>query len=390
MFVFTSSLQVKNCSLKDVLVIAVQHLTPTTLEMFQFLVSKNLDPKNIFILGKCYSTNPEVYDQMLELGFQVSSDSFKYDSFQEYDTTMQNNIEHFVSKIILQKEISSFSKVIVMDDGGSLLSAIRNRVCEFNKVEIIGIEQTSSGYAKAKKQGLKFPTINVARSFAKLNHETPFVSRMLARKTLEKLSLVEFFVKRVLIIGSGYIGKSIASYLKNHFEVDLCDRVKKMSQKPNLNDYQAVIGCTGEESITYSEIKGVNNNIALISASSSDREFPSKLIRQQCNQSTIFYEDMQYNKVLLVNSGFPINFGADFLDSEEFLLTRSLLLQAIFQAASTSYLKPKFQKVRNQDLIIEEFQKRYPLPDSFYIFPKRSKYETEISSLSEKVLVVQK
>jgi hypothetical protein len=97
----------------------------------------------------------------------------------------------------------------------------------------------------------------------------------------------------------------------------------------------------------------------LISASSSDREFDAISLRKQIPFYTNPHQDVRVGKILLINSGFPINFDEFYLDSVEFQLTRSLLLTSIFQAIKFNFVNqdPDFIALSKQEEIIREYSK---------------------------------
>ncbi|MFI0477998.1 MAG: hypothetical protein ACH349_02570, partial [Candidatus Rhabdochlamydia sp.] len=65
--------------------IGCQHILETTHTMFQSLYDFGLKPKNIFLIGKCYSSNLSVWQEMYLEGIQVSLLSFSFESHLTFD-----------------------------------------------------------------------------------------------------------------------------------------------------------------------------------------------------------------------------------------------------------------------------------------------------------------
>lgn len=332
----------------------VQHLSYTTFLLFKKLIEQGFDPKKIFLMGKCYSTNPFMLSRFKELGIQVASTSLKFDSHVNYDQTFSVNVKNFFTPLFQQL---NNKKAIILDDGAELLKLANNEITASN---LVAIEQTSSGFHKAQALNLNFPIINVARSRAKLSHETKFVARMICRKTKELLSLRSSYFPKILVIGAGPIGKTIYKYLRSNYLCDLYDidpQKTKVIQPLNkiIGQYNVIIGSTGAQSINKALHSQLNPSTLLISASSSDREFDSVELRKQVPRYYNCHQNIHIGDITLVNSGFPINFDALFLDSYEFQLTRSLLFSAILQAIETSPSHANFIPLKNQRKIILEY-----------------------------------
>ena len=66
--------------LSSTVVITRQHLTEPTNALFESFFQLGLQKDNLYVLGKNYSTCPEVMKNMLEKGIDVSFASFQYSS----------------------------------------------------------------------------------------------------------------------------------------------------------------------------------------------------------------------------------------------------------------------------------------------------------------------
>lgn len=65
-------------NLDGVILIAAQHLLQTTHAMLRSLFRVGLDPRNVAVIGKCYSTHPGVVDAMRADGIYVDDCSDAY------------------------------------------------------------------------------------------------------------------------------------------------------------------------------------------------------------------------------------------------------------------------------------------------------------------------
>ncbi len=362
-------------SLNDVLIIGCQHLLPTTLQMFYSLINKGLKPKNVYLLGKCYSTDPQTYRKMLKIKLNPHPLSFKFESNLPYDQLYEKKVKTFFNEILNTINLKNFKKIIILDDGGSLIS-LANQLLMHNFSNIVGIEQTSAGYNRINQlKKLHFPIINVARSKAKLTHENFLVAEIISKKILKHFKNSKQFPQKVLIIGNGPIGQAINQLLNTHFSnIDCFDLTASRSTislqkyKASLNSYDMIIGCTGKSILTKQDFNNLKKGVILVSASSSDREFNAFSIRKNSlikNTFNTVHLDIHTKDLILLNNGFPVNFDKDYskIDHKGFQLTRSLLTGAIFQAlySKSKPLSPILTLLPNlQNKILYEFYNYYP------------------------------
>ena len=138
--------------------------------MLEILIKKGLDPKNIFLLGKCYSTNKKVYQKLKKIKINVSENSFYYNSYLSYDEIFKKICRSFLFEN--QEKLNSCEKILVLDDGGELISNLKDFIFHDN---IAAMEQTTSGIEKIKNKKFNFPIINIATSTIKKKCETPFL-----------------------------------------------------------------------------------------------------------------------------------------------------------------------------------------------------------------------
>ena len=188
---YTSAL-FKNTKFENVLFIAIQHILDSNYSMFEYLFDMGFKPQNTFLLGKCYSTNKEVMEKFRKKGVYISEESLTFDSHLSFDSQFELIVKDFLNSIKEKVNFSDYEKVLLVDDGGSLVHVGNSFFKNFPN--IVAIEQTSSGYNKLKNERLNFPVINVARSNAKLVYESPFIADLIAKKLSLKLKELQFGV----------------------------------------------------------------------------------------------------------------------------------------------------------------------------------------------------
>ena len=299
-----------NQDLSKTYIFACQHILEPQGKMFSMFVDFGVPQENIFVLGKIYSTSNAQLRELQENGFQVQQPAF--DSSKSFDEQHKDNCEALFR--IFKKTVSGRSRVVVLDDGSGLLSVFNKNFESISKdIEIVGVEQTSSGFRKLESEILNFPIINVARSAIKLNKESQFIAESCFEKIDSYIKDNNLSQNRFLIIGLGPIGQAFVDLLqKRNEEVfgfdtalgheNLIEKIKEL--KPNI-----IIGATGVTVISNEDVEILNSlghKIHLMSVSSSDREFPVSNYRKE-NELDI-HSDIVFKNVVFLNNGFPINF----------------------------------------------------------------------------------
>lgn len=339
--------------LKGIHILACQHLLEPQAKMFEMLVSFGIPKENIQIFGKIYSTSIEVVEQLTNDAFIVSSPVFIPEK--SFDIQHTQNCNNEFERFILSLNKNS-SKIIILDDGGELLKTVQGNFNKIpNNIAVIGIEQTSSGFRKLENSVLKFPIFNVARSDKKLLQESPFICSLGCQRVLEVFEKYEIKDPKILIVGLGPIGSNMFSMLQtqgysvvgydinNSQNQDLFEFIKES----NIN---VVIGATGSSILNESQVELLNEtldySLYFISMSSSDREFPASYIRTNSSQKSV-HSDIIFNKIILVNNGFPITFKGNVYESspQEIELTITLLLGSILEASTSQYKENIFLSV---------------------------------------------
>ena len=328
----------KGPSFSRVKIIGIQHILETTHAMFRSFYKLGLRPENISLLGKCYSTNHSVYEEMLADGINVSPSSFTYSSHQPYDDFFEQEVENFCRNWINNLSSNDHDCIIVLDDGGKCISFLSNHL--HNHPAIIGIEQTSSGYEAIRNISLPFPVINVARSPIKLELESPMIAQAAAERMFYSLQKQEKLPDKALIIGGGSIGQAMKDRLSSSVEVTIYDS-KNIDPAENehrlsklLGQFPLIIGCSGKISIPSTLHSFLSPGTTLVSVSSSDREFDAVHLRKRLPENKNCHADLVIGDILLIRSGFPVNFDGERenIHPDKIQLTIALITSGILQA----------------------------------------------------------
>lgn len=359
--------------LEDSYVICAQHLLETSAVLFCNLFEIGLNPNHFSVIGKCYSTNPNTYLYLTNRGgLDVCCSSLQFSSTESFDIQYKENIKRFVEKRLEKILNSGCRKLIVVDDGGELIECIVHlaKYGAFSpNLEIIGIEQTSSGFTKLQSVDLTFPVVNVARSSVKLHIESSIIADSVMRNLCIAFKEINISPERALLIGYGAIGMKVGEKLKLSCSVDSFDPKRKESSIKFFEDidfkrYNLIVGCSGRRVINFSDFCLLGKQTVLASVSSSDREFCGVEFRSQLDVRPQCHEHISARGIHLLNCGFPVNFSShyDLVDDDRYQLTRSLLLAGILQAYAHIGPSDHFIDLNSnvQRVISEHFVSLYP------------------------------
>lgn len=355
--------KVSKADMENVYILACQHILSPQLRMFKMISDFGVPKSNIFILGKIYSTSNDVLTEMIDEGFNCIQP--KFNRSKTFDESHSTNCKNLLSTSL--KKMSHPSKIIILDDGGELLRIVNDEFISTNTSEIVGIEQTSSGFRKLENIKLNFPIYNVARSNIKLTKESLIIADLGVRRIGKVISNYKIQSPRIMIVGLGPLGKSIKKILDNagyitlgydnliHGEHSLVDLI--IDQKINV-----VIGVTGVNVLSEQMIEKIQDqidyNLYLISMSSSDREFPAVYIRKGFNSEEI-HADVTMGKVILINNGFPITFKGMRFEStpQEIERTIALLFGSVVDAVINTRQETGFVNLPTElSNIINDFE----------------------------------
>ncbi len=348
-------------------IVAAQHINQSTYQLINTLFRLGLEKKHLSLIGKCYSTDPALYDTMREEGIDVSSFSLAFSSHESFDAQYQKYIKAFVTERWRKIRKKGLHKIVILDEGNFLIREMSNRGPADPR--FIGIEHTSCGMLDIQSSRLSFPVINVARSYAKLHYEAPLVAHYATRALFDQLDALSITPQKCLLIGRGYLGESVAQNLQDLFPVSIFDQkqdrhfLKKKAFLSCLKESDLVLGCTGSRSLSAKEMILAKKGAVFASLSISDREFDSLYFRQPHPPLSSCHEAVFFHDRWLLNAGFPWNFTQKFEenDREEFQLTRALTLLGVIIAVGY-YGRTQIVELPldEQAILVKKWQKIFP------------------------------
>src|SRR3989338_257818 len=311
-------------SIDDIRIVSFQHLLEPQIEMYNGFIELGVKPENIHALGKIYSSNKSVIEDLKALGIQALQPAFLGKPFDE---------EHRNNCLALRSKFSN-EKVIILDDGAELINVFAEN---YDNV-LFAVEQTSSGFRKLENLKHKFPIVNVARSKTKLTQESPLIARLCFERIVEHTQKYDLVNPKFLLIGLGPIGESMRQILtENNFGMAGYDKDDYSSIVDLINEVKpgVVIGATGAQIISEEELSQLSQSIHFISLSSSDREFPVSKLRTSSNA----HDDIESGNLIFANGGFPITFKGNRYESTpvEIEKTISLLFGSVAHGIKIGY-----------------------------------------------------
>ena len=348
---------------KKVMVVAVQHILGTTVEMFRAL--KSLGLERAIIGGKSYSTHEGSARALETLGYTFieAPDQIGYG---RYESCMQQTTATIWHTALQSLKKEPVDLLIILDDGGDLILSTPGKLfngISYKPKRVIGIEQTRGGSNHRCFNGVPFPIINVAGSYIKTTIEYPWVAEIIANEVIKEIheKAKANFVKKPIIgvVGNGTMGMAIISkFVAQGYCVLAYDKAhKKIPDKKIIwytditslmSNADIIIGCTGTD-ITENpnNLNAILNSVKpkyLVSTSSKDIEFNSLLLHIQEITKKLGHtpdplENIEYltpfdYKITLLKGGFPLNFNnkKHSVPPEKIWPTRAALLGACLMA----------------------------------------------------------
>lgn len=363
-------------NLDNKIFVCVQHLLETTGSLIEIIIRLGVRPERIYVMGKLYSTNIEVFHRLRATGVKILENTIPKDKGDFAKTLDQDVITLWktVYEEAIQDQIKS---IIVLDDGGHCLANIPSKVRE--RWSIVGIEQTTSGLQNRELPGT-FPVIEVASSAAKRHIEPPMISETLLSK-IHSLIPLDHGSTKCGVIGLGNIGQAITKdLLRLGHSVYVYDRNPSLAHSITgarwcdgfekiFSQVEYIFGCTGQDImkdvvVNDAWLNKVGGEKFLISCSSEEKEFLSLLkffnnelqSRNHDSLQTISCQ-LPHGTLTILRGGFPVNFDStpESVHAMDIQMTRGLLLGGIAQAILSDYnriktdqrwrmLKPEIQK----------------------------------------------
>jgi hypothetical protein len=340
----------------DVKLVAVQHMVRTNLTLFQELIGLGLNPRNVYAIGKGYSTSPACITALREVEIQVSPDLVP-PAPGRYEEARERELEGFWKARGREEWLRSQQKLIVCDVGGRLLSLVQDECTRLGSgSDAVGIELTTSGIRRLESQKPCIPIIDVAEAAAKSVHESPLV----ANAILDRIDLRapgHWPHVRAGVIGLGHIGKAVIGALESRgIEVVAATvnsveaaggRWRQVPMGQLLEEADIVFGCSGVDLFSRGFPYRHKPGLVLVSCSSEDVEFHSLLTQSdQAAGGTWPAPDVTISGpsglITILHGGFPFNFDASGISLPEQMVqtTTALMLCAILTASHVLSSRP--------------------------------------------------
>ncbi|MBA3723231.1 MAG: hypothetical protein H0W88_12635, partial [Parachlamydiaceae bacterium] len=372
--------------LESTVVIGVQHMLETTATLFKGLIDIGINPKNMYFIGKCYSTSPIVEKEIIELGVNVFP-STPPSKLGQYHEACMKSIEKMWELFLRESKTKKVTRLIILDEGGRCLETMPRNF--FYKYEISGIEQTRGGLYSKLLDTFLFPLIDVASSVVKKQIEPPLVAEAVQKevaKLLQDMNLGEDPIFGV--VGNGAIGKGIVKYLLScGYIVNVYDEdVNSFSGisdlkfcrfsdiKTLITNSDCIFGCTGKDITSDIDIFDiVQKDKIFVSSSSEDKEFLSALKKVGKMNKIISVNPLldiicsthTGHKITIAKGGFPMNFNREpwNVPANDIEVTQGLLLGSCIQAIlnASSLLIDGFNASKLSRMKLDPYLQRFVL-----------------------------
>ena len=329
---------------ENVMVVAVQHVLGTSVDMFKQM--RQLGLEKAIIGGKFYSTHAPCVKELKSLGYIFIDAPYQL-GYGRYDGCIQETVSNIWRTALEEMQLSynrgkKIDLLIILDDGGDLILSTPAKLFKdiaYKPNHVIGIEQTRDVSNHPYFKGLPFPTINAAGSYLKKAIEYPRSATIVANKVISKVQAkvnTQLPHKPVIgVVGNNTVGQAIIDkFIAEGYLVLVHDKTNKIKYKKAIwqgdilsliSNADVIIGCTDTD-ITqeYRNLEAILDSIKskyLVSTSSKDIEFNSLLVyiqnqEKQLEQTPIPLKDIVYTnpdnptntKIIILKGGFPINF----------------------------------------------------------------------------------
>jgi len=364
---------IPDATFADSAIVIAQHLLEETGSLIQAVLKKGADgfARNVFVIGKPYSSNVRVLKRIRNLGVHVEG------LLSDWNRGAFESAWHIACQTLwahVQKHLEAnpaISKVLILDDGGMLHRTVPDKVIKTKNV--VGVEQTSKGLEAAG--ACTFPVVGVACSAAKKRLEPTIVAETVWRK-LETVLPQACAARTMAVCGLGNVGSRLATFIidkidRQHFGRGPTNRrlvlfdsdgaiVKSVMSEPALGGRHTVVsatslaevfeqaevifGCSGADLTAglQGHLDAIDDQRTryLISCSSFDVEFASLLKKASVSPGIMPFDLAQYENgrgtsFLIPQAGFPITFDRAPCAApiELMQMTRGLLLGGLAQAA---------------------------------------------------------
>lgn len=342
-------------NLDNVAVIGVQHMLFTTASLIEILIKLGIQPKNMYFMGKNYSTCGEVVEHLCALGVQCQQ-PLPQENLGDFSNHFKFNVSRLWRQFTHDLAIRKFTALIILDDGATCLSTFPTEIIKF--LPVIGIEQTTHGIKHPEVRTLPFPLIEVASSAVKQYLESPLIANTVIEKLTHFFPLFDNKL-RCGVVGLGVIGVaitkkllalgfSVSTYDKSHEKnLSIAHAARLTSVQALIQSTDYIFGCTGEDMTKDLDLEALSGKKYFISCSSKDVEFLTLLkhiaVSQNSQNKTKqnVLDDIEYQagnmEIKIFKGGFPVNLdhSGESVPAHNIQLTRALLFGAVIQGIAT-------------------------------------------------------
>ena len=278
-------------------IIGIQHLLGSTGGLARALTASGARAEDTMLLGKMYSQNEHVMNELSADGFQIHESRSEPDlssSWGRGPKNRQSEILNALDEITgggHGHPVDRSHRYLVIDDGGDLLEQINEHYPQLHD-RIVGVEQTTRGIRKLEKMNLNFPVVTVGDAVEKTEHESPMIGRSLALigdKRLDRIRKQGYDLGReILIVGAaGSVGRAaVKAYKQLGYHVRIYDtrtaeaaalaKAEGVELEPTfdgaLSRAKVLLSLTGTQTIGDRELELLPHGAILMNGASSATE----------------------------------------------------------------------------------------------------------------------
>lgn len=361
-------------------VLLIQHHLGPLIGRLNAMIECGLDPNRTWFADIPYSTNQDVVEKLIELGFSERRMSVRFDDPLEiYDSAQDQRVSSLMERIAEREDPRP---LLVVDDGAYFvryLNSLKTKppILLERYAGTSVVEQTTRGHrylfdnAHEVISRCGLSVVSIAKCKTKKNFEAPFIGAAVSRALQQSIGEERISnAKHIAVIGFGVVGKKTVEEIYRFYpdaNIDIVDidtdaRAKASEAGencegiPQLRDdreYDIVLGCTGYNSFHLDQRKLLANKAVLASGSSAAIEFNragfieladqydydeieivnrTKTISEGIHAEIIMREKEKTFSFL--NAGFPVNFDGklECLPTKMIQATHGLLFMAGIQS----------------------------------------------------------
>jgi S-adenosylhomocysteine hydrolase len=295
--------------------LGLQHLFASSMTMFHALQELGVDTADTRLIGKIYSTNYRVADELEAEGAQVDPISKRSQVSGDFNQQMFDaaewQIRQMIDKLPHPPEKNPKPQCLIIDDGGDAIETLHEKFPEYAGY-FCCVEQTRRGARKMheleEKGELKCAVVNVAESWAKLEHESPMIGHSVVLEIGRKLDRLKTYGvdtgKEACVVGAGSVGReTIDALLERGYTVHVYDKdPSRLEGLPEgvighkdltdaLPHAELLVSCVGKETLKESDTALLPDGAILVNAASSNDELNPDVLLPYSPASSVRDED---------------------------------------------------------------------------------------------------